>query len=60
MGLVQRAVSVMLYGNSVAKQVRHMIFTYCFQECSTGICKPTASEFVLDVSGHSRCYQEIK
>ena len=31
MGLVQRAISVMLYGNSVAKQVRHMILLDVFR-----------------------------
>ena len=61
MGLVQQAVSVMLYGNSVAKQVTmHVQFEYSDIQFAAGVCKSLANECVLDISGNCKCCEENK
>lgn len=58
MGLVQQAMSVMLYGNSVAKQVTisGSLCSLMISKFAIGVCKSSATKCVLDIPGYCRHY----
>ena len=59
MGLVQQAISVMLYGNSIAKQVHNyklIIYLMILFKFAVGACKSSTIACVLDIPGDCKHY----